>query len=517
MTTALTIDQVRTPESAAVWVKTLLDAAVALGLPTTSWRVGDPERVILTAMGYVSQGWDATTSKIAQGAFLDWAATGSVTYEFPDGTSLVAPVSPDPSTDANPNGLPTFLDALGEQNFDELRLRLSSAGGPMAIVNTSASTYGPFDAGGFHVACPANAAGYTNTASLTIAPSALFGTAITAAASSGGLILLTFSGAHGRTTGDAVWIAGVLGTTEANGAWYVTVTGASTLTLDGSTFANAWTSGGTGRLPTVATFTADVGGSASNSVDSTGALALHTVTTAVTSQIGVSVDNLTTFEGSDTESNTAYAARCKLKLQAITTNGAQGAYEYYALSATEFAPLLSTPLAVSTRITKALVVGDKLTGHTLVFVANASGAPSDDDLAAVDGVVQAYATPVSHTTETLKATEVTVAAVFEVYLPAAYATDDNNAAMVAACQAYVRDLDIGGLSDPGLDFTNVLPIADIIGATVFEVAAARGFPVTNATATLNGSAANVSLPVSGSVASVAKLSPATPTVNFNPT
>lgn len=514
---ALTIDQVRTPETAAVWIKQLLDIAVALELPTTSWRPGDPERVILTTMGYVAQNWDATTSKIAQGAFLDWAATGTVSYEFPDGTSLVVPVSPDPSTDANPNGLPTFLDALGEQNFNETRLRLTSAGGPMAIVNTSASTYGPFDVGGFHVACPANAAGYTNTASLTITPSALFGTSISAAVTDGGSIKLTFLAAHGRTTGDAVFIAGVAGTTEANGAWYVTVLTATTLTLDGSTFTNAYTSGGTGRLPTVATFTADIGGTSSNSVDSTGALAVHTVTTAVTSQIGVSVDNLDIFQGSDTESNVAYAARCRLKLQAITTNGAQGAYEYYALSATEFAPLLTSPLTVSSRITKALVIGDKLTGHTVVFVANASGAPSTQDLTAVDAVIQAYPTPVSHTTETLKATEVNVAAIFQVYLPAAYATDALNAAMVAACQAYIRDLDIGGESDPGLDYTNVLPIADILGATVWEVAAGRGVPVSNATCTLDGATLNVSLPVSTSVASVAKLSPATPTVTFHPT
>lgn len=517
MSTPLTIDQVRTPEDQATWLSTILAAAVSLGLPTTSWRTGDPERVILTIMSYVAQNFDATASLIGQAPFLDWAATGTVTYNNPDGTTTTVDVSPDPSTDANPNGLPTFLDILGVQNFNEARQLLSKAGGSEAILNTSVSTYGPFDVGGFHIACPANAAGYTNTASLTIPPSTLFGTAITNAVTAGGLIKLTFSAAHGRTTGDAVWISDVTGTTEANGPWYCTVVDATHITLDGSTFTNAYVSGGTGRLPTVATFTADVGGTASNSVDSSGTLAIHTVTTAVTSQIGVSVSNLEIFQGSDTESNTAYAARCKLKLQAVTTNGASGAYEYYALSSTEFAPLLSTPLTVSTRITRALVVGDKLTGHTNVFIANASGAPSTDDLTAVDGVIQAYATPVSHTTSTLKATEVPVTAVFVVYLPAAYNTAALQAAMIAAAQAYVRTLPIGGLSDPGGDFTNVLPIADILGATVFEVAASRAAQVTNATCALNAGTANVSLPVSSSLASVAVLSPATPTITFHPT
>jgi hypothetical protein len=41
-----------------------------------------------------------------------------------------------------------------------------------------------------------------------------------------------------------VQIYGVLGTVEANGTWTITFTGANTFTLNGSTFTNAWTSGG---------------------------------------------------------------------------------------------------------------------------------------------------------------------------------------------------------------------------------------------------------------------------------
>jgi surface protein len=70
---------------------------------------------------------------------------------------------------------------------------------------------------------------------------------VSGTANAGGLIEVTTSAAHGLTTGFKVYIFGVGGTTEANGPWIVTVTGASTFTLDGSTYANAWTSGGTVR------------------------------------------------------------------------------------------------------------------------------------------------------------------------------------------------------------------------------------------------------------------------------
>lgn len=59
-----------------------------------------------------------------------------------------------------------------------------------------------------------------------------------------GLIQLTVT-AHGFSTGQWVNVASVAGTTEANGHWQVTGVSANTLDLQGSTFANAYVSGGT--------------------------------------------------------------------------------------------------------------------------------------------------------------------------------------------------------------------------------------------------------------------------------
>ena len=70
--------------------------------------------------------------------------------------------------------------------------------------------------------------------------------AITGAANNGsGLIRITATG-HGFTASQRVNIAAVGGTVEANGAnWVITVIGANTFDLVGSTFTNAYTSGGT--------------------------------------------------------------------------------------------------------------------------------------------------------------------------------------------------------------------------------------------------------------------------------
>ena len=68
---------------------------------------------------------------------------------------------------------------------------------------------------------------------------------ITGAANNGsGLIRIT-TDAHYYETGDVVTISGVGGTTEANGTWTITKVAATTFDLQGSTFANNWTSGGT--------------------------------------------------------------------------------------------------------------------------------------------------------------------------------------------------------------------------------------------------------------------------------
>lgn len=58
-------------------------------------------------------------------------------------------------------------------------------------------------------------------------------------------IVITTSAAHGLPTGAYVKIASVGGNTAANGNWFITSTGSTTFSLDGSTGNGAYTSGGT--------------------------------------------------------------------------------------------------------------------------------------------------------------------------------------------------------------------------------------------------------------------------------
>lgn len=70
---------------------------------------------------------------------------------------------------------------------------------------------------------------------------------ITGAANNGaGKIRITCA-AHGFSSGNEVKVESVGGTTEANGTWTIAVATAGTFDLIGSTFTNAYTSGGVAK------------------------------------------------------------------------------------------------------------------------------------------------------------------------------------------------------------------------------------------------------------------------------
>ena len=76
-------------------------------------------------------------------------------------------------------------------------------------------------------------------------PNAVTYRVISNAADNGsGLIRLTVNATSGMITGQQVTVADIVGTTEANGNWTITVISLTEVDLVGSTFANAYTSGG---------------------------------------------------------------------------------------------------------------------------------------------------------------------------------------------------------------------------------------------------------------------------------
>ncbi len=70
-------------------------------------------------------------------------------------------------------------------------------------------------------------------------------TVLATASGTGGVVRLTVNGTSQAKTGDEVTVAGVGGTTEANGTWVATVVDANHIELQGTVYVHAFTSGGT--------------------------------------------------------------------------------------------------------------------------------------------------------------------------------------------------------------------------------------------------------------------------------
>jgi hypothetical protein len=69
-------------------------------------------------------------------------------------------------------------------------------------------------------------------------------TVLGAVSGAGGVVRLTVNNTAQANTGDIVNVSGVVGTTEANGTWPITVVSANQISLTGSVFKNAYSSGG---------------------------------------------------------------------------------------------------------------------------------------------------------------------------------------------------------------------------------------------------------------------------------
>ncbi len=225
MTEQLTITELFTPATNAQWFQTLLTNAATLQLQTTSWQSGGMALTILQMVANTLSQEDGIISIMAQGGFLDFAATGQVTYVAANGTTVTAYVTPDPSIpQQNPTAAPGWLDVLADSVYNVQRIGAEQASNELAIANSSGGTYGPYTPGSYHVANPSTALTYSNKSTLTITPAAYVGGNITAASNAIPIVITTTS-AHGLSTGNVVLIAGVNGNTAANGFWQITYPG----------------------------------------------------------------------------------------------------------------------------------------------------------------------------------------------------------------------------------------------------------------------------------------------------
>lgn len=406
---SLTIDELFVPKPSGVgpnvppagsWLEALIAEAQTQGLPTTSWQAGEPERTILAIDAVALSSEDAIISQIAQGGFLDFAASGTVTYVALNGKTVTAPVTPDPSIPSqNPTGRPGWLDLLASSSYGVTRLAATYASGTLAIVNTTISAQGPFLAGTYHVANTLTKQTYSNTSALTIDSSQIAGTGGVITAISVGLpTTITTQSAHSLSIGAIVYFDGVNGVTGLNGTFaQVTATPLTTTFQIAVLTTGTWMSGGTVYECTQTTMAANIIG-----IDSNAAPAA--VSTTITQLTGVFIGNLVSWSASPWESNLALAARCRLKLAAVSPGGSAQAYEYVALTAQAILAAQSPPIALSNGpIIAAITSSNPTNGEVTTTIASSSPASSTLGAAVTPGcsqlgVTNAGGTPIVITT-----------------------------------------------------------------------------------------------------------------------
>ncbi len=380
----LTIDQLFTPAPSGVttdptapvptnsWLAGELSIAQTLNLDTTAWQPGGPERTILAIDAVELAQEDAIISVQAQGRFLDFAASGTVTTTNLDGTTTTVPVTPDPSiASQNPTGAPGWLDAVGQLQYGVTRIQATYASGTLAIANTSASSRN-YSVGQYHAGNATTGATYANPLAITVPPSGIAGT--------GGVVVSVAAGvnptigtntAHGLAIGDVVYILGVVGVSGLNGLFLpVQAVPSPTTFIVTANTSGTWTSGGTVYKCTQVTMQADVKGLSGNASPGQ-------VTNAITSNVGWLISNVVPWSAANYESNPAYAARCRLKLGALSPNGPTQAYQYVALSASQL--LAAQVPAVTLRngpIAKAFASSNPVTEVTTVLVSSTTPASS---------------------------------------------------------------------------------------------------------------------------------------------
>jgi hypothetical protein len=160
---------------------------------------------------------------------------------------------------------------------------------------------------------------------------------------------------------------------------------------------------------------------------------------------GVTGTNTTAAVGVDAESATSIVAGCRAKLEALSPNGAAGAYSYVALSAT---------LTGASDITRASVVDSSATGDVTVYVASSSGAASAPDVTLVETALATYATPqcVTLTVSSASAVAITITPTVYVYSTVGATESAVQAAVTTACQTLFASIPIGGDGDDGKVF-----------------------------------------------------------------
>lgn len=479
--TTLNLSNVFTPATQPQWLASLLANMQTLGLSTTSWQSGGMARTILVGLSNVLAASDQIVSTMAQGGFLDFAAS----------------VTPDPSV--TPAAVAGWLDILADSVYNVQRIGATFATGSLNVVNSSASVYGPFAPGTYHVSNPSTNATYSNVSSLTIAASVTTPAAFIADVAGSGA-----TSAPGTITTP---ITALIGVTVTNLAALIGATAESNTALVArcrAKLASVSPNGPKGAYLYFATTASQllalqpvpvslIGGPITRALvvpnTANGIVQLYVANAGGTVH-GVSQLGITNATNANPIVITSAAAHGlnngdQVTITGVTGNtGANGTFTIGAAAGS------------SLTLTGSVGNGAYVSGGIL----------EGSDLGEVDVIVQANAVPVSVTATTASAGATNVAVVCNVWVPAAQAS--SVAALVqTALTNYFAALPIGGLTD---DAANEVPFDAVLAAIFVAGSQPPGTTtyIQQVTLTLNGGTVNITVPATN----VAVLSP-TPTVN----
>jgi len=162
----------------------------------------------------------------------------------------------------------------------------------------------------------------------------------------------------------------------------------------------------------------------------------------VTNVLGTTASNTTAAVGVDEESTTSIVAGCRAKLEALSPNGAAGAYEYVGLK---------TDYTDADDVTRISVSGESTSGEVTIYVASSSGAASGTDVTAVENALTSYAAPlcITPSVSSASAYPVTVTATVLAYDSVGVTTSAMEDAIDTALGTFFAAVPIGGDGDDG--------------------------------------------------------------------
>lgn len=170
------------------------------------------------------------------------------------------------------------------------------------------------------------------------------------------------------------------------------------------------------------------------------------ITKMVTTYLGVTCSNANPVLGADAESRADLIKRCKAKLGALSPNGPKAIYDYIATSIAVGPP----PTGVSAPINRTLTVVDATTGFVTVYLANANGPVTNDDVTAVNTAIQAQAVPVGVTATPASAAAKAIAITADVHIAGATQSDaDIKTKISRVLGDYFKTIPIGGIKLAG--------------------------------------------------------------------